>query len=189
MKTQSMAKQGKPGRNWGWILVIFGSFISAIGLIFLAVVIATEFIPNSTVDDLIADLWRSAICILPIFLVGIGLLIFGIRKIRTQRGKPISKEFGGYRTKTEKEAWAQAMVGAEFMSEGKFQDALAIAEQALAKFPQCKEAWVVKGGALSTMMRLQEALACYEQALEIDPDYKEALVQKDIVQESLKLLS
>lgn len=64
-----------------------------------------------------------------------------------------SKEFGGYSTKAEKDAWAQAMVGAEFISERNFSDALAIAEEALAKAPRCKEAWVVKGGAIALMNR------------------------------------
>jgi len=77
------------------------------------------------------------------------------------------------------------MVGAEFMIEGNYQDALVISEQALAKFPQCKEAWVVKGGALTMLNRLEEALACYEQALAIDPNYEEALIQKELLLKSL----
>src|SRR3989304_5731595 len=72
-------------------------------------------------------------------------------------------QFGGYRTQTEKEAWAQAMVGVQFISERNYRDALAISEQALAKSPRCKEAWVVKGGALTLLDRPDEALACYEQ--------------------------
>jgi len=93
------------------------------------------------------------------------------------------EEFGGYRTKAEEDAWAQAMVGAQFISERNFKDALAISEQALTKSPRCKEAWVVKGGALALLNRRAEALTCYNKALEIDPVYDEALTQRRMLQQ------
>ncbi|TFH42664.1 MAG: DUF805 domain-containing protein [ANME-2 cluster archaeon] len=99
--------------------------------------------------------------------------------------KSATNQFAGYRTNTEKNAWAQAMVGAEFMSEHRYNDALVISEQALAKCPHCKEAWVVKGGALTMLNRVGEALDCYEQALTIDPNYEEASLQKELLMKSL----
>ena len=69
--------------------------------------------------------------------------------------------------------------------EGKYQDALAASDQAIAKFPRCKEAWVVKGGALYFLRNFQEALACFEEALAIDPDYEEAKIQKALVMQYL----
>jgi cytochrome c-type biogenesis protein CcmH/NrfG len=175
---RSTAKPPMSGRKWGCGLVACGSSVLAVGLVMVAAIVMAEFDPAQAVDDPMVTIGRMAICILPIFLVGGGLLVFGITRLRAQRQPPSATEFGGYRTKAEKEAWAQAMVGAEFITEGKYRDALTISEQALAKSPRCKEAWVVKGGALALLNRPEEALACYEQALAIDPSYEEALTQK-----------
>ena len=150
----------------------------------LAAIVASLFNPDSVGDAPGVVLARTAICILPIFLIGLVLLLFGISKLRNQRKQPAATQFGGYRTKTEKEAWAQAMAGAEFITEGNYKDALAISEQALAKSPRCKEAWVVKGGALALLNRAEDALACYEQALAIDPSYEEASTQKAMLLQS-----
>lgn len=98
-------------------------------------------------------------------------------------------QFGGYRTTAEKEAWAQAMVGVQFMTERNYRDALAISEQALARSPRCKEALVVKGGALTLLNRPKEALACYEQALAIDPSYEEASKQKAMLSTLIRVQS
>jgi len=89
------------------------------------------------------------------------------------------KEFGGYRTQAEKDAWVQAMVGAQFITERNFEAALTIAEQALAKSARCKEAWLVKGAALGLQNRRAEALSCYNKALQIDPYYDEAIIQRE----------
>jgi tetratricopeptide (TPR) repeat protein len=179
------AEPAKPTRKWGCVLTTCGSLILAVSLIMLAAIAAFLLDPDSVGDDPEVVIARSAICILPIFLIGLVLLLFGISKLRSQRKQSAATQFGGYRTKTEREAWAQAMVGAEFIDEGNYNDALAISEQALAKSPRCKEAWVVKGGALALMNRSEEALACYEQALAIDPSYEEASTQKAMLLQSL----
>jgi len=181
---RSTAEPAKPTRKLGCVLATCGSLILAVGLIMLAAIVASLFNPDSVGDAPGVVLARTAICILPIFLIGLVLLLFGISKLRNQRKQPAATQFGGYRTKTEKEAWAQAMAGAEFITEGNYKDALAISEQALAKSPRCKEAWVVKGGALALLNRAEDALACYEQALAIDPSYEEASTQKAMLLQS-----
>jgi tetratricopeptide (TPR) repeat protein/predicted RNA-binding Zn-ribbon protein involved in translation (DUF1610 family) len=181
---RSTAEPAKPKRKWGCVLATCGSFILAVGLILVAMIGSYLLDPDSVGDDPAVVIARTAICVLPICLFGFALLVIGIRRLRGQRKQPADAQHGGYRTKAEKEAWAQAMVGAEFITEGNYPDALAISEKALAKSPRCKEAWVVKGSALALLNRSEEALACYEQALAIDPSYEEASTQKAMLLQS-----
>ena len=88
-------------------------------------------------------------------------------------------ELGGYHTKAGKDAWAQAMAGMEFISEKRYQDALAISEQAISQYSQCKEAWVVRGGALTLIGKPERALECFDEVLRIDRDYDLALAQRE----------
>ncbi len=88
---RSTAKPAKSTRKWGCVLVTCGSFILAIGLIIIAAIIYSLFDPDSGGDDPIVVLGRTVICALPIFGVGLGLLVFGISKLRSHKKKPAAK--------------------------------------------------------------------------------------------------
>jgi hypothetical protein len=182
---RSTPDPAKPKSKWGCVLATCGSFTLAVGLMLVAMIGSYLLDPDSVGDAPAVVIARTAICVLPICLFGFALLAIGIRRLHGQRKQPTAAQHGGYRTKTEKEAWAQARVGVEFITEGNYPGALAVSERALAKSPRCKEAWVVKGGALALLNRSKEALACYEQALAIDPSYEEASTQKEMLLQSL----
>jgi tetratricopeptide (TPR) repeat protein len=164
----------------GYVFVTCGSLLLALGLI-IGAGVAAAILNYESGGDGPGEILSMMGCCASVFIIGPGLLLFGISKLRSQKKKPAANEFGGYRTNAEKAAWSQAMVGVEFLIEGRYRDALVISEQALDKNPKCKEAWVVKGGALTSLNRFQEALTCYEQALAIDPGYEEATIQKELV--------
>lgn len=92
--------------------------------------------------------------------------------------KKEEKEFGGYKTKAKKEAWACAMVGNNYALQGRYADAIGICDKGLKKNPKCKEAWLVKGVALGLTARYEEAMECADKAIMLDPNYEEAWLQK-----------
>ena len=55
------------------------------------------------------------------------------------------------------------------IGEGRFDDALALVEQALALEPDDPDLWNCKGVALRGMGRYEESLRCFDKSLRIDP--------------------
>jgi len=66
---------------------------------------------------------------------------------------------------------------------GRFADALADADRALAGDPQRAEAWVFRAAALRQLDRAQEALRDVERALAIEPGSPEALLERGILRQ------
>jgi predicted RNA-binding Zn-ribbon protein involved in translation (DUF1610 family) len=160
----------KSTRKWGCVLATCGSFILAIGLIIIAAIIYSLFDPDSVGDDPIVVLGRSVICVLPIFLVGLGLLVFGISKLRSQKKKPAAKQFGGNRSKTEKKTRVQAVVGAELINEGNYLDKMNNEEMI------DKEDITDLIDALDSPKNYSARNALWNQHKQGDPKVKEALI-------------
>lgn len=118
---RSTAKPVKSKRGLGCVFVTCGSLMLIFAL-FLAAGLAFSIINfDSAVDNVGEDIGGIIICT-PIFGVGLGLLVFGISKLRGQKKKPAAKQFGGYSSETDKKARAQAVVGTEVITEGNYQD-------------------------------------------------------------------
>jgi len=64
--------------------------------------------------------------------------------------------------------------GQSFMSEGKFEDALSVFEQALLLNQDDPDLWNYKGVALRSLGRYDESVRCFNRSLEIDPRDKRA---------------
>jgi len=91
-KPSSTAGSAKPKGMWGCLLATCGSFMLAIVLIFIVGGMLAFTGGAGVADDPAVVLVRTAICILPIVFIGVGLLVIGIRKIRSQRKRPAAAQ-------------------------------------------------------------------------------------------------
>ncbi len=78
----------------------------------------------------------------------------------------------------EPEAYELSNKGKALDSLGRYEEALACYDRALAVNPQLAEAWSNKGGALHRLGRYEEALACCDRALALNPQYASAWSNK-----------
>ena len=117
----SSVKPGKSKRGVGYVFVTCGSLMLILALILAAGLAFSILNYDSAVDNVGEDIGGIIICA-PIFGVGLGLLLFGISKLRGQKKKPEEKQFGGYSSETDKKGRAQVVVGAELITEGNYLD-------------------------------------------------------------------
>lgn len=61
---------------------------------------------------------------------------------------------------------------------GRFEEAIACFDEAIAIDPDFAEAWFGKGISCYNLRRCDEALTCFDEAIAIDPDFKDAWVFK-----------
>ena len=73
-------------------------------------------------------------------------------------------------------AWTNK--GAALLDLGRYEEALACFDKALAVNPKLGEAWCNKGSVLSRLGKCEEALACLDKALAINPKLAEAWMNK-----------
>lgn len=64
--------------------------------------------------------------------------------------------------------------GSAFVAAGRYTDAVAALDRALAANPENEIAWINKGTALSRLGRMNDALKCYNSALKVNPIYEVA---------------
>ena len=64
--------------------------------------------------------------------------------------------------------------GENFLTDGKYQEALSCFEQAIILKPEDPDLWNSKASALRSMGRYEEAIECFNKSLEIDPRDKNA---------------
>lgn len=91
-KPSSTAESSKPKGKWGCLLAACGSFVMATVLIFIVGGVLTYTGGAGVADDPAVVLAQMAICILPIVLIGVGLLVIGIRKLRSQKKQPAAAQ-------------------------------------------------------------------------------------------------
>ncbi len=72
---------------------------------------------------------------------------------------------------------AQGLARLQFQS-GRFDDALAIIDRAIADHPERAELWSNRGAALAAMKRFDEATACFDRALRLNPSFVGAQVNR-----------
>jgi tetratricopeptide (TPR) repeat protein/tRNA A-37 threonylcarbamoyl transferase component Bud32 len=80
----------------------------------------------------------------------------------------------------ELEAWELSNKGGSLGNLGRFAEALACYDRALAIDPQFARVWVNKGVVLERLGRYDEEIACCDRALAIDPQYKDAWFNKGV---------
>ena len=64
---------------------------------------------------------------------------------------------------------------------GRFEEAIACFDEALAIDPDFAEAWFGKGISCYNLRRYDEAMTCFDEALTIDPDFKDAWAFKGTI--------
>ena len=69
---------------------------------------------------------------------------------------------------------------------GRYEEALAALDQALALNPRDASAWTIRGEALANLNHQEEALSSFEQALTINPENADAWYNKGIVSDGLE---
>lgn len=163
------AEHAKPSRKLGYIFTTCGSLMLALALLIAAGLAFSILNYDSAVDNVGEDIAGIIICT-PIFGFGLGLLLFGISKLRGQKKKTAAKQFGGYRTKLENKADARSMVEAELITEGNYLDKMNIEE--------IIEKGDIKGliDALDSPKNYSARNALWNQHKQGDPKVKEALI-------------
>ena len=81
-------ESAKPKGKWGCLFATCGSLLLAVVLIFIAGIVFEFTVGDGVANDPAVVLARAAILLLPTGFLGVGLLVIGIRRLRSQRMEP-----------------------------------------------------------------------------------------------------
>lgn len=146
----SSGESKKPLRRWGCLLTTCGSLLLALGLTMVAAIAASLFDTDSVGDGPVLTIARSAICVLPFFLLGATLLAVGIRSFRLHRKQQIATQTDATSEDIELEDSKDLFHdGLGLFNKGKFHEAIPILEKVTRIDPTFTPALFTLGGAYS----------------------------------------